>query len=353
MSRRLSSTRAMQLVLTVVLLVTGFTAPQFLRPYLLGLLTLGLIFGLFAMSINLLAGHAGLVSAGHGGILGAAAYGVGYVARGAGTHLRQIVVGLAVGMVATAIFGAVAMRTARVYFIMVTLALGMLVWGAGFRLARITGGENGLTGIARPPGVALYWQYYYLCLIVVALCVLFMWVIVRSPFGLALRGLRDSESRLRALGYNTTAHKFYAFMLSGFFATIAGILLVYYFQFTSPATASFQRSSLGIMMVVLGGVGTALGPLVGSFVVVLVENVVSGFLERWPTAMGLIFVFTVLFARRGIVGSLGQLWMRTVGPGEAGAPVPAALAAFEGGQAVPAAHPVKPPQPVGSEHESR
>lgn len=353
MARRLSSTLIAQLALAALLLALGFTAPQFLRPYLLGLLTLGLVFGLFAMSINFLAGHAGLVSAGHGGILGAAAYGVGYVSRDGGSHLRQIVTGFVVGMLVTALFGAVAMRTTRVYFLMVTLALGMLVWGAGFRLARITGGENGLTGIARPPAVAAYWQYYYLCLVAVALCVLLMGVVVRSPFGLALRGLRDSDTRLRALGYNTTAHKFYAFMLSGFFATIAGILFVYYFQFTSPATASFQRSSLGVLMVVLGGVGTTLGPIAGAFVVVFVENVVSGFIERWPTVMGLIFVFTILFARRGIVGTLGHTWTRWMGRGGARTDRSGALAVFEDGQPVPTVQAVEPPVTAGSEGESR
>jgi branched-chain amino acid transport system permease protein len=345
----LSRTRVAQLVLAAVLLVLGFTVPQFLRSYLVGLVTLALIFGLLAMSINLLAGHAGLVSAGHGGIFGAAAYGVGYVSRAGGSHGRQILVGLAVGLAVTAVFGAVAMRTDRVYFLMVTLALGMLVWGAGFRLSRITGGENGLTGIARPPAVALYWQYYYLCLVVVALSLVLVAVIVRSPFGLALRGLRDSESRLRALGYNTAAHKFYAFMLSGLLASVAGILYVYYFEFTSPSTASFQRSSLGVMMVVLGGVGTTLGPVVGSFVVVLVENVLSGVVARWPTAMGLIFVLVVLFARQGIVGTLGQLWARTFGRGDVRSPLPAALATLSQGEAVPAAQAVEPPAQVGRE----
>jgi branched-chain amino acid transport system permease protein len=344
--RRPSITRIAQVALAAVLLVGGFTAPQFMRAYLIGLLSLGLIFGLFAMAINLLAGQGGLVSAGHGGILGAAAYGVGRTAQTGGSHLRQILVGLVVGMLVTAVMGAVAMRTTRVYFLMVTLALGMLVWGAGFRLSRITGGENGLSGIARPPAVERYWQYYYLCLVVVALCVVLMLVVVRSPFGLALRGLRDSDSRLRALGYNTAAHKFYAFMISGLFATIAGILLVYYFEFTSPATASFQRSSLGVMMVVLGGVGTALGPLVGSFVVVFVENVVSSSLERWPTAMGLIFVLTVLFARQGIVGTVGLLWLRTVGRGEARSALPAALAALQEGD------PVAVPRTVESKSEA-
>lgn len=347
--RRLGPTRIAQIVLTVVLLTVGFTVPQFLRSYLVGLVTLALIFGLLALSINLLAGHAGLVSAGHGGIFGAAAYGVGYVSREGGGFGTQILVGLAVGLAVTAVFGAVSMRTDRTYFLMVTLALGMLVWGAGFRLSRLTGGENGLTGIARPPAIALYWQYYYLCLVIVAVSLVLLMVIVRSPFGLALRGLRDSESRLQALGYNTAAHKFYAFMLSGLFASVAGILIVYYFEFTSPSTASFQRSSLGVMMVVLGGVGTTLGPLVGAFVVVLVENVVSGVISRWPTAMGLIFVLVVLFARQGIVGTLGQLWARTVGRGDVRTPLPAAVATLSEGAPVAAAQVVEPPARAGRE----
>jgi len=304
-------TRLLQLGSAAALLIVAFSAPMFLRPYLVGLLSVTLIYALFAMSINLLAGWAGLVSVGHAGIMASAGYGVAYVAREGGGHGLQLAVGLTLGIVVSLIFGLMAMRTTEVYFLMITLALGMVVWGLTYRMAGITGGENGLRGILRPAPIAAYWNYYYLCLAIFLVCLALIWMITRSPLGLTLQGLRDSESRATALGYNPALYKCYAFVISGFFATIAGILYVWYHQFISPAIAEFLQSGIGVLMVILGGVGTLTGPLVGAAVVTWIENVVSGFIGRWPTVMGLIFIFVVLFARDGLVGGAGRLWRRS------------------------------------------
>lgn len=306
-----TATRLLQLGLAAVALALAFSAPMFLRPYLVGLLSVTLIYALFAMSINLLAGWAGLVSVGHAGIMASAGYGVAYIAREGGSHGLQLAVGLVMGMLVSLIFGLMAMRTTEVYFLMITLALGMVVWGLTYRMAGITGGENGLRGILRPPPIAAYWNYYYLCLVIFLVCFGLIWLITRSPVGLTLQGLRDSESRATALGYNPALYKCYAFVISGFFATIAGILYVWYHQFISPAIAEFLQSGIGVLMVILGGVGTLTGPLVGAAVVTWIENVVSGFIGRWPTVMGLIFIFVVLFARDGLVGGAGRLWRRS------------------------------------------
>lgn len=301
-------TRVLQLAVAAAGLVAAFAAPMYLRPYLVGLLSLTLISALFAMGINLLAGWAGLVSVGHAGILAAAGYGVAYVATEGGGYGAQLAAGVGVGMLVSVIFGVMSMRTSEVYFLMITLALGMVVWGLTYRLAAITGGENGLRGILRPPPVAAYWNYYYLCLVVFLLAFAAFWMITRSPLGLVLRGLRDSESRAMALGYNPPLYKCYAFVISGTFATAAGILFVYYNQFISPASAEFLQSGIGVLIVILGGVGTLTGPLVGAAVITWMENVVSGFIGRWPTVMGLLFIVVVLFARDGLVGGAGRLW---------------------------------------------
>jgi branched-chain amino acid transport system permease protein len=297
-----------QIALAIAALAVAFSAPLYLRPYLVGLLSLTLIFALLAMSINLLAGWVGLVSVGHAGIMAAAGYGVAYIARQGGGHGLQIGVGFGVGLLVSLIFGVMAMRTREVYFLMITLAQGMIVWGLTYRMAGITGGENGLRGILRPAPVAPYWNYYYLCVVVFVVCFALLWLITRSPLGLTLRGLRDSESRAVALGYNPAIYKCYAFVISGFFATVAGVLHVYYDQFISPSSAEFLRSGIGVLMVILGGVGTLSGPLVGAAIVTWIENVVSGFVGRWPTVMGLIFIFVVLFARDGLVGGASRLW---------------------------------------------
>ncbi|HSL24700.1 MAG TPA: branched-chain amino acid ABC transporter permease, partial [Acidimicrobiia bacterium] len=189
--RRLSLTARVKLVLLVVALAVGIAAPYLFDSFIVGLLTLSLIAGLFAMSVDLLAGYAGLVTLGQAGITAVAAYGVGYMSNkvGAGSAL-QILTGLGAGLLVSALFGVMAMRSAGVYFMMITLAQGMIVWGLSIRLYQITGAENGLTGVERPAFVSLYWQYYWLVLAIVALCALLLVVVVRSPFGLAIKGLR-------------------------------------------------------------------------------------------------------------------------------------------------------------------
>ncbi|MQA06434.1 MAG: hypothetical protein GEV07_28200 [Streptosporangiales bacterium] len=309
--RLLTPTRAVQLGLLAVAIVAGLAVPYVVGPFLLATATLALIYGLFAMSINLLAGYAGLLTLGQAGIMAMSAYGVAYVAvRMNGGYLQQIVTGMVVALLASLLFGLMAMRTSRVYFLMVTLAQGMIVYGLAHSLAAVTGAENGLTGVYRPSVVVEDWKYYYACLAVVVVCAALMWVIVRSPFGLALRGLRESTSRARMLGYDVALNRLYGFLLAGLFAGVAGVLFAYNNEFVSPAVAEFNTSAQAILMIILGGVGTLSGPLFGAFVIVFVQNVLSTEIDRWPTVMGLIFIVMVLFARSGFVGGVSKLWQK-------------------------------------------
>lgn len=314
-SRRDRLTPAVQLGLGAGAFAFAIGAPSFLRSYLLGLVALTMIFGLLAMSVNLLAGWVGLVSLGHAGIMAAAGYGVGYIAREGGGFGTQLAVGIGLGLLVSVVFGLMAMRTGQVYFLMITLAQGMIVWGLAYRMSTITGGENGIVGIRRPPFMAAYWHFYYVVLATFVVAFALMWLVTRSPLGLTLKGIRDSERRMVALGYNPAAYKLYAFALSGVFATAAGVLYVYYHQFISPATAAFLRSAHGVLMVILGGVGTLTGPIVGAGIVVWIENVVSGYIGRWPTVMGVIFILVILFARDGLVGGIVRMWRRYVRAG--------------------------------------
>lgn len=320
MLRRLTLTGRVKVVLLLAAIVVGVALPYAVGQFFVGLATLALILGLFSMSIDLLGGYTGLVTLGQAGISAAAGYGVGYMANRVGAgHVTQILVGLGIGLLVSAVFGAMAMRSDGVYFMMITLAQGMIVWGLSIRLTKITGAENGLTGITRPAAVGVYWKYYWFVLAVVLLCSLALYVIVHSPFGSAIRGLRESESRMRMLGYNTALQKFYVFMVAGLFATIAGILLVYLNQFISPSAAHLTASALGVLQAILGGLGTLVGPLIGSFILVAIENVVSQYLERWPTLMGLTFIVVILFAQRGIVGAISKgwyAWLRRRGRGK-------------------------------------
>jgi branched-chain amino acid transport system permease protein len=283
--------------------------PFMLDSFYINLATQALYLGLFALSINLIGGYGGMVTLGQAGISGMAAYALGIAVTRADVPLGiGLVLGLVVAVVAAFVFGVLAVRASGVYFLMITLAEGMIVWGIAQRWTTVTGGDNGLTGIDRPPFAAEYWTYYYLTLGVVLVCTLLIFTIVRSPFGLSLKGIRESEGRMGPLGYNVALHKLLAFTISGTFAGISGLLLAMYNSFFSPASVHVKASADGLLMSILGGMGTLPGAFVGSTIYVFVTNYVSGFLDRWPTLLGGIFVLTILFAQDGIVGA----WSRRV-----------------------------------------
>ncbi|MGH2702992.1 MAG: branched-chain amino acid ABC transporter permease, partial [Actinomycetota bacterium] len=211
------------------------------------------------------------------------------------------------------VFGLIAVRASGVFFLMITLAEGMIVWGIAQRWTTVTGGDNGLTGITRPSFALEYWTFYYLTLVVVAVCTLLIALIVHSPFGLSLKGIRESEDRMGPLGYNVMLHKLVAFTVAGAFAGVAGLLLAMYNSFYSPIAVHIKASADGLLMSILGGIGTLSGAFVGSMIYVVITNYVSGFLDRWPTLLGLIFVLTILFARDGLVGAWQRLaWARVL-----------------------------------------
>ena len=284
-----------------VLAFAGAAAPYVFPSYVIGLLTLVLIAALLAASINLLAAG-GLFSAGHAGISAAAGYGLAYATAHGQAWPQALLVALLVTLSVAGVYALTSMRMAAIYFLMVTLALGMVVYGLAYRLNVLTGGENGLRDVDRPAAVAEYWQFYYLCLAVLAVVMAALWLVGRSPFGLALRGIRDSESRMRSLGYNVAGFKFLAVMLSGLLAGVSGVLATYQAEFISPASAGFARSALGLVMVIVGGTGTLLGPLAGAAIVALAQNELSVHMDRWQTALGLVFIAVVLFAPQGLTG---------------------------------------------------
>jgi branched-chain amino acid transport system permease protein len=288
--------------IAAVLLVLA-VLPLVLPSYHVSIATQVLIFSVLAMSIDILAGYAGRTSLGHGAIFGVSTYVAIYWTSAAG---GDIWTGIALGIVAAtalaAVFAVLAIRTSGVYFLLLTLALGMIVWGVCLRWTGVTGGENGLRGIGRPAFIADHVSFYYAVLIIVAPLTWVMWRFVHSPFGLTLRGIRDSESRMRSLGYNVPLHLFLAFVASGFFAGIAGGLYVLFNNFVSPSTVQLSQSVAGLLMAITGGIGTLLGSFVGAAAIIILENAVSAFTARWPTVLGLTFVLIMIFAPEGVVG---------------------------------------------------
>jgi len=192
---------------------------------------------------------------------------------------------------------------------MITLALAQVLWGIAFGWKSFTGGDDGLPGIPRP-SAGLPWsltggvRFYYFALVVFVLATALLWLIVHSPFGRALVGIRESERRMDVLGYNTWAHKYVAFVLAGALAGVAGTVFVFFNGFVSPAYLSVVFSAMALIMVILGGAGTLLGPAIGSAVIVGLESTISAYTERWLLVLGLIYVGVTLFAPAGLVGLL-------------------------------------------------
>lgn len=286
--------------------------PYLVSSFYVNMATQMLFFGLFALSINLIAGYGGMVTLGQAGVLGIAGYGLGIFYASYELPLGvSALLAIMSTIVVALFFGLLLVRAGGVYLLMITLAQGMVVWGVAQRLTTLTGGDNGLRGIARPPFAAEYWSYYYFSLAVVALCVFLIARIVRSPFGFSLKGVREAETRMAPLGYDVKRIKLFAFTISGTFAGVAGLLLAMYNNFFSPASVYVKASAEGLLMSILGGVSTIAGAFVGSGVFVFVTNYVSSYTERWPTLLGLIFVLTILFAPDGVVGAWQRLvWAR-------------------------------------------
>lgn len=290
--------------------------PLVLPTHLDSLATKILIFGLLASSLNLLYGYGGLFSLGHAAYSGTAAYTVGVLAVKYGVSSFWLIAPGAV-LAATAlaaVFGLLALRTARVYFLLTTLALGEVVFSVARRWRSVTGADNGLVGI-RAPDVGfldISWSpmtFYYFTLAIFVGAMLLFGLVIRSPFGQALVGVRDNERRMQMLGFNTWRIKYTAFVLGGAFAGLAGLLLAYFNRLVVPSDAGVATSGLILLMVIIGGSGTRWGPLVGAAVVLLVQFYASSYIaERWPLVLGIVFVLSVRLFRDAIVGFVLNLF---------------------------------------------
>ena len=303
-----SSRRA--IVAGIVALAAAAAVAPALPSYPLTLLTQVAIMAVLAMSLDILLGYTGLASLGHAAYFGAAAYAVGILTteRQAG-FLTCLVAGVVLATVTAALFGLIAIRATGTYFLMITLALGMVVWGLAFRWVSLTKGDNGIAGVPRPE-LGLPWSlaaplpFFYFALTAAALAWAALGILARSPFGLTLKGIRESESRMRALGYDVWLHKYLAFVISGGFAGFAGVLWAWYNGFVSPVDVQLVTSVETLLMVALGGPGTLAGPALGAAVIVFLKNFVSVYTKRWLLILGAVYIGVILFAPRGVLGAL-------------------------------------------------
>lgn len=306
-----------QRVVVAIVFSLLFISPPFLSSFLLTLLTQALIYAILAMSLDIILGYTGLASLGHAAYFGLGAYSVGILAtkHGAGFWIT-LPVGVLVAVTVAAIFGLVALRATGVYFLMITLALGMVVWGLAHRWVTMTQGDNGISAIPRPD-LGLPWSlahsipFYYFALAAFLISLWILRVIVRSPFGRSLVGIRESESRMRTLGYHVWLHKYIGFVIAGGFAGFAGVLWAYYNGFVSPADLQLATSVEVLLMVALGGRGTLLGPALGATIIVFLKNLVSVYTHRWLLILGAVYIATIVYAPEGIVGAVIQWGRRT------------------------------------------
>ncbi|MDB5509978.1 MAG: hypothetical protein JWL93_2447 [Hyphomicrobiales bacterium] len=278
-------------------------APLAMPTYYVSVATQILIFAVLAMSVDVLAGFTGRTPLCHGAIFGTSTYVVLYTATVMHMPLPlAMLLGVLAATVLALVFGLLAVRTSGVYFLLLTLALGLIVWGICLRWTEVTGGENGLRGQLRAGLMLSTRELYVAVAVVVALVTFAMWRFVHSPFGLTLRGIRDGESRMASLGYNVPLHLTIAFTASGFFAGIAGALYAVFNDFVSPSTVQLSQSVAGLLMAIVGGVGTLFGAFVGSFIIIALEQAVSSVTERWLMVLGLTFIVIMIFAPEGVIG---------------------------------------------------
>ena len=301
----------------VIVLVT---LPLILSPYYVGLVVKMMVFALFAMSLDLLLGYAGMPSLGHAAYFGMAAYTTGLLALKAGwTVWLALPAGIAMAALTSIVFGLLALRTRGSYFLMITLALSQVLWGIAFGWRSLTGGDDGLPEVPRP-NLSLPWSmsdstpFYYFVLLFFVVGTMVLVRIVASPFGYVLRGIRESETRMLVLGYNVWRYKLVAFVVAAAFAGLAGCLYVYFNRFVSPDYVHVVRSAEVLLMVILGGAGTLIGPAVGATLIVLLENLISTYTERWVTVLGIIYVLVALLAPNGIAGLIASLRRQRGGP---------------------------------------
>lgn len=282
--------------------------------YYINIVSQVLIGAIFALALDVLVGYAGLISLGHAGLFGFAAYGAAIMLGAGFGHITAIAAALALTVIATAVFAMLALRTTGIGFIMITLALGQILWGLAYRWIDLTNGDNGISARSRPMpfglSLASAGAFYYATLAMFIVAVLAVAVFTHSPLGVSLKGSRDQPRRMTALGYDVWMIRFLACLFSGFWSGVAGVLFFYYNQFISPHAMALSASAEVLLMVIAGGSGTLLGPIAGAALVVAMKSVASAYIERWNFTLGAIFVLIVLFMPEGLVPGTARLLRR-------------------------------------------
>jgi branched-chain amino acid transport system permease protein len=303
---------ALRAVAGVLVLAALVALPAFGSPFLVTQFSRVLIYAVFAMSLDLLVGYCGLVSLGHAAFFGIAAYVTALLSAKA--DISNILLTLPLGVLAAAlgalVIGALALRTTGVYFIMVTLAFAQMLYFVAQENA-VFGGSDGilLLGSFRLGVGDDTWldfgnrlNRYYAILGMTLIVFVFLSSLVRSPFGCVIQGIRSNEQRMRALGYAVGRYKLVCFVIAGALAGVAGHFYVVLTSLADPSILDWLHSAQVLLMLIVGGIGTLIGPALGAFVLIVLTDQASELTEHWKLVVGVVVIALTLFSRGGIVG---------------------------------------------------
>lgn len=302
--------------------------PHIVSSYWVTILTYALIYAILAMGLNLLMGYTGLDSLGQAAFFGLGSYGLGIltVKYGVGWW-PAAAAAIGIGAAGAAFMGLIAVRLKGLYFLLVTLAMGQVLWGADYRWGTFTGGANGLEFGGGRPSSWFYddTHFYYATLVVFGVVAALLYVIIVSPFGLTLKGIRERELRSTTLGYRTYTHKHIAFVIAGVTAAVAGVLSGAYNGIASPSDLTIDNSFTAMLMVILGGSGTIAGPIAGAFGITALKYELSSlWVDYWPIILGAVYVVMTVYVPNGVIGGAGALWRRLGAPRQTSDPEPPA-----------------------------
>ncbi len=314
------------LAVAIPILVVLVALPGFADVYQVQLLTYGLIYAIAALGFNLLLGYTGLLSFGHSAYFGLGAYSAAFMVKyfGIGSMELYILGGLVITGLVTAVFGYICVRHTRIFFAILALALSQVLWTLAYKFFWVTGGTDGLRvpfanvtllgGLIDFKGRDAYQRfaqnYYYYVLLLFCICTVLMWVIVHSPFGKALQAIRDNETRAQFLGVPITRYRWLAFLLSGSFTGLAGILWVPLNGLVTPDILYWPFSGEIVFMTVLGGFRTFTGPIIGAIVFNYLKVYAVASTAYWQFLLGVVLMILVLALPAGIIGTLSRLFAR-------------------------------------------
>ena len=305
----MNSQKVKILIVAVIAVAMAYIIPNS-SSFVVLLATRALVFAILAMSLDILLGFTGLASLGQAAYFGVGAYFTAILATryhiGLGWDFWLVVVmGMLFGAGLAAFFGLFAIRATGVYFLMITLALGQCVWGLAYRWNSLTGGDNGINVTARPSfsfDLTDERGFFFLVYGFFIVSLIVLYVLVQSPFGRSLAGIRERELRMQILGYNTWLHKYLAFIIAGAFGGLSGVLWAHTNGLVSPETVVLTTSVDALLMVVLGGAGTLVGGVIGSVIVFGLREYLSTLVPWWQYVLGAVYVLTILYLPTGLMG---------------------------------------------------